>query len=359
MTAVGILGLGTFLPETIRTNDWWRPEDIASWRDRATHHVTRGDGAVPADLPDGARRTIAAMNQYAGDPFRGSVERRVMDPTMAVADMEVAAARQAIARAGIDADAIDVVLAQTPVPDHLMVNGACAPHHALGLRRDCLSMGTEGACNAFAMHLTLARALVASGAARHVLSLHSSAITRVHAAAQSNSPWWGDGAAAAVIGPVADGRGVLAARHYTDGRYPRALVLGVAEGGWWDGAAPITTQHLDREHTRQMLLHLVDRSREAIHGALADAGLGPADVGFYASHQGTAWLTQVTAAHAGLAHADTIVTFPRTANLNSANIPLILAEASRAGRLRDDGIVVTFGGGLGETWSATVLRWGR
>jgi len=105
----------------------------------------------------------------------------------------------------------DVSLPQPPVPEHLSVNGAALTHRMLGLPTRCLALGTEAACNAFAVHATLARALIASGAARHVLSVHSSAITRVHGPTEPHSAWWGDGAAAAVFGPVAPDRGLLAA----------------------------------------------------------------------------------------------------------------------------------------------------
>jgi 3-oxoacyl-[acyl-carrier-protein] synthase III len=92
---------------------------------------------------------------------------------------------------------------------------------------------------------------------------------------------------------------------------------------------------------------------------MSQASIAARDVEFYASHQGTAWLTRVSAQHAGLAGAKTISTFPAFGNLNSANIPLILAMAEREGVLRDGSPVVTFGGGLGETWSSLCIRWGR
>ena len=277
---------------------------------------------------------------------------------MTVPQMEANAATEAMQRAGVRPDQIDVILTQTPVPEHLFVNSACTTHELLGLPRRCMSLGTEGACNAFPMHVELARALIASGQARHVLSVHSCAMTRVMPRAEPDSSWWGDGAAAAVIGPVSEGKGVLAAEHYSDGRACDALVLGVANKRWWQDG-PITLQAADCKHTRQMVLSLVDRARDTMVSTLAAAGLVPADVDFYASHQGMAWLAEVTAKHAGLTNAKTVVTFPSFGNLNSANIPLILSIAEREGLVRDGSIVLTFGGGVGETWSSLCLRWGR
>lgn len=358
MTAVGMIGLGTFLPPTVRSNAWWPEAEVLRWRDRMAHRATDGEAPPLATLPEGVRRTLDAMAALADDPFRGARERRVMQGGMTTTDMEVAAAREALARAELGPGAIDAVLVQTPVPEHLMVNQACATHRALGLRERCFTLSTEAAGNGLAMHATLARSLIVSGAARHVLSIHSSAITRVHGPQEPHSAWWGDGAAAVVFGPVAPGRGLLAACHHSNGDGCEALVLGVPGKRWWEEGA-ITTYAGDSAHTRAMFLGLVDRARTTLGEALTEAALTPTDVDFYAAHQGTAWLAEVTRSHAGLDRARTLTTFPTCANMNSVNIPYVLALGEREGLLRDDAIVATFGGGLGETWSSLVLRWGR
>jgi 3-oxoacyl-[acyl-carrier-protein] synthase-3 len=357
MRAVGVLGMGWFLPPVIRTNDWWPAAKVERWRERAAHRATNTT-APPADVSAGVRRTLEAFAAYIDDPFRGACKRHVMPEGLSSVDMAASAAREAITRAGVPLDSIDTILAQTAVPEHLMVNHACMTHRALGLTARCLALSTEAACNGFAMHATLARSLIASGAARYVLSVHASAITRVLDPQEPDSAWWGDGAAAAVFGPVAEGRGLLAATHNVNGTNCEALVLGVPDKRWWEDGA-ITTYPADRTHTREMMLGLVDRSREAISQVLRDAGLSPGDVDFYAAHQGTPWLANVTREHAGLDRAQTLVTFPSCGNMNSVNVPYVLAIGEREGLIRDGSIVVTFGGGLGETWSSLVFRWGR
>src|SRR5689334_16452083 len=120
--AVGILGLGTYVPPHVRTNDWWSPDVVAGWKDRAASRATRADMPPAETLTPAMRKTLAALGQFADDPFRGAVERRVMPDDMLVAEMEARAAREAIQQAGINLDEIDVILSQTPVPDQLMVN---------------------------------------------------------------------------------------------------------------------------------------------------------------------------------------------------------------------------------------------
>lgn len=355
---VGILGLGTYLPPTIRTNAWWPPDVLADWHERMASIAMRGEAASSDLLTSGAVRTLEAMGAYAADPFRGAVERHVMSDDQTAPEMEAHAAREAIERAGLRVDQIDMLLTQTPVPEHLLTNSAGTTHRLLDLPRHCLALGTESACNGFGHHLALARGMIASGRARHVLSVHSSAMTRILKPAEPDSPWWGDGAAAVVFGPVSDDKGVLADQHYADGTACHALVLGVPGRRWWE-AGEIVLHSVDRQHTRMMVMSLLDRGRDAIARCLAEAGLTTEDVEFFATHQGTAWFTRATAEHAGVEHARTVVTFPQLGNLNSANIPVILAMAERDGLLRDGSVVVTFSGGVGETWSGVCLRWGR
>ena len=164
MTAVGIIGLGTYLPEHVRTNAWWPADEVARWHDRMAHRATQ-PAPPSAGLTSGARRTLAAMARYGDDPFRGAIERRVMDPTMTTSEMEARAARAALAAADLAPGEVDAILAQTPVPEHLMVNGATITHRLLGLAPRALALGTEAACNAFAVHASLAAALIESGRA--------------------------------------------------------------------------------------------------------------------------------------------------------------------------------------------------
>lgn len=356
--SVGILGLGTYAPPHVRTNEWWPPAVVADWQDRFANRATQADVSAADTMTPAMRRTLAALQEYADDPFRGARERRVMADDMLASEMEARAAREAIQHAQIGLDEIDVILSQTPVPDQLMVNSACVTHRLLELPRRCIALATQGACNGLALHLSLAQALIESGQARNVLSVHSSAITRVHGPVEPHSAWWGDGAAAAVIGRVRDGRGILSAVHNADGGNCNALVLGVPGRRWFE-LGEITTHSLDREHTRHMIRTLIERAGTTVAEALGKAEIDRERVDFYAPHQCTAWFAHATCAYAGLERAKTLNTFPSFANMNSVNVPFVLAMGAREGMIRDDSIVATFSGGLGETWSSIVMRWGR
>src|SRR5690606_22529986 len=70
----GILGIGVYLPETVRRNDWWPAHVVAKWKEKALHRVDN----VPIPRTPGVEAALAAMNELREDPFNGAVERRVM-----------------------------------------------------------------------------------------------------------------------------------------------------------------------------------------------------------------------------------------------------------------------------------------
>ena len=361
MANFGILGIGSHLPAEVRGNDWWPEAVVARWRQRQGGSFASPTGLVGDDgsaLPEGARRIAEAIAADRDDPFQGVRERRIAPDGTYASDMEVAAARAALQRAAVDAAEIDFVLSYSTCPDYLMAPNACAVHHKLGLRRDCLSLATEGACNSFLIQLALAEQLLAGGRFSRGLLVQSSMCSRLVPTDQPSSAILGDAATAVVVGRVAEGYGLLGRSHATDGTHFNALAVGVPGRRWYEEGRNVFYA-ADKDVARKLILSVADRAREATGAALADAGLAARDVDFYASHQGTSWLRRVTQAHSGLDHARSFDTFPFAASVMGVNVPLVLALAEREGALVAGDLSVVFSGGLGETWSSLVMRWGR
>jgi 3-oxoacyl-[acyl-carrier-protein] synthase-3 len=351
---IGLLGVATYLPAETRRNDWWPAATVERWRQTRSAPPPSSPG--PGELTPGMARVAAAMADQAVDPFGGVVERRVMPQGMTATDMEAHAAERAIAHARIDRREIGVLFTHTAVPEYLMTNTACVLHHALGLAPGCFTMQADGSGHSFLMQLTLAEHMIAAGRARYALLVQSSAASRLVDREDPHSPLLGDGAAAVVVGPTPDG-GVLASVHRTDGSYPRALIASVPGGTWYDGGR-IILHRAQPEATRRLFLETADRACEVVTAALRDADHLPADVDFYAVHQGTQWLRRVTQDFIGLSRARCVDTFATTGYLFSASIPLVLETAQRQGMLNHGDLVVMQGGGVGSTYGATVLRWG-
>jgi 3-oxoacyl-[acyl-carrier-protein] synthase III len=353
---VGIRGVGLYLPPEVRTNDWWPSEVVARWQAARPAAPPAPPDAAP--MSPGTRRVLAALAEQAADPFQGAVERRVIGDDMTVLDMAEHAARSAIARAGVAAGDIDLLLTHTVMPEVLLANFACQVHHRLGLPRRCAAMETDAAAYSFMMQLALAEAMIAAGRARVALLVQSCAASREIDMTDPIAPLFGDGATAVVVGPVSAGRGIRAAAHHVDGRYPRTLVAGVRGGTWSDHGRAII--HVaDAGQMRDLFLHTADVCKESIDAALASSGDAAGDVDFFAMYQGTPWLRRVVQSHVGLDRARSIDSFSRTGYLFAAVLPASLALAEQAGLLSDGDLVLATGGGTGMTFGSIVLRWGR
>lgn len=354
---IGIYGVGAFLPEQIRHNDFWPASAIKKWPEHTGANVDRAATGHVEEETDGARIVLSCMAEHRGDVFRGARERRVMAEHMRTSDMEIAAGKEALSNAGTAPEEIDLLLTSTNVPDHQMVMNSPRVHHELGLARGCFSLQVDAVCNGFLMQLELARTMIAAGRAKKALLVQSAATSRFMNVEDPMSAWFGDAATAVVVGPVGEGYGILGARHETDGRFLDGPVAGVPGANWYEGQ--VRTFVKDEARARSLLMVTLNQSKVLINGALQEAGFSAPDVDFYAAHQGFAWLRKATQKLSRLSNARTVDTFPFAASVLGCNIPLVLAAGTREGLLKDGDLVASFSGATGAVLSAMVFRWGR
>jgi 3-oxoacyl-[acyl-carrier-protein] synthase-3 len=353
---VGVWGIGMFLPTAVRTNDWWPTSITDDWRIRVARRFSNLEGA--GELTPGARLVMEASAPYADDPFEGSLERRVIDDAMVPTDMGIAAAKEAMERAGIRAADVDFLLVQSMVPDYLNTPDGCRIHEQLGLPARCFTTTVDAVCAGFLQQLVVAQGLIAAGIGKVGLLIQTSAMSRILRPADPWSATFGDGASAIVVGPVAEGRGILAQAHATDGRFHGGLVTGVPGARWHDAGA--SSMYVDsNDKARGMVMAIPDSVKELSEDVLARAQVAKEDVAFLAAHQATIWFGDVIQKYVGLPRAGRVNTFPWTTSLSGSNLPIALATAEREGLLRDDDVTLMFSGATGMTVGVIACRWGR
>ena len=354
MTSVGIHGIGTYAPEHVRTNQWWPKELVASWQARPS---LVGRAAQEQVGSPHLARVLTAMEKVDADPFKGSVERRVMAENQKPSDMELHAARSAMADAKVKPDEIDALLVYSVVPDFLVAPQATLLHHELGLRPDVLTLDTNNACNSFLQHLIVARSLIASGRCRKALLVQSCGALHMCRQQDPYSAWFGDGASAVVVGPVAEGSGILSVSTRTDGSYFRSVVAGAAGKRWYAATEPLYIYNDDRAKAREMFLAVADMGHEVITDALGAIGMKGEEIDFYASHQATPWFRQVTQESNGLTRARSCDTFKWAGNVSACNIPFSLYGGAKESQLKQGDLVAMYSGGSGLSYSGIIMRW--
>jgi 3-oxoacyl-[acyl-carrier-protein] synthase III len=349
----GVRGVGLYLPETIRRNDWWRPAVVDKW-------VAERRAAPPPPPPSSPHEAqiLAALAAQAADPFQLAVERHVIAPDQTHTDMEESAARLALERADVRVDQIDLLLTHQIVPEYWLSNPACELHHRLGLPSRCFAMHVDAAAYSFMHQLALADAMIASGRANYALLVQSSAPSRTIDMDDAGAPIFGDGAAATVVGPVSGDRGILSAVHFVDGRYPKTLIASVPGKRWFDEGAALIYVH-DRRQMRDVFLRTVDCCASSVAAALEMANQPAEAVDFLAMYQGMPWIRELVQARTGTVRARSVETFARTGYLASGLVPASLYFAEQEGALSAGDVVVLTGGGTGMTYGAIAMRWGR
>jgi 3-oxoacyl-[acyl-carrier-protein] synthase-3 len=361
--AAGILGVGSCLPPTIRTNDFWPPAFSRRDEDQRRRDVLAIDRRASGEATTMAPEIAEAQARHSHDPFKGSIRRHVITDDEQVSDLEAEAGRRALADARLPVEAVDALLVHSLTPDLLHPSNAPAVQDKCGLTRAVAIAVDNGCCSSHVM-LSLAASMVQSGAYRHVLCVASSAASRTVDLMHPASPIFGDGASAFVVGPVPPGYGVMGQFLRTDGSFRDAVVNatmvdGKPERDWYRHQGPIRLASFDPDRARETGLLQVDLCREASAAALSRAGLSVADVAFFLGPQTLPWLNGALVRALNIPDDRTIDTFTEVANLGSSTLTFNLERAVRGGRLHNGDVLLTYSPGAGLTRAALVLRWWR
>lgn len=343
-----ITALGVAFPQHVRTNAWWEdhhPELVARAREATLAKVWADFGE--RSLYD---RAIAP---YLDDPFRGTVERRVMSPDMSAQQLELAAARTALDAAGLSVADIDLVLVAALRPDSHVVGDAAFVARELGLRAPAIDF--ESACSSALVGFHLASDLVFAGRYRRILVIACCTYTRDVDMADSFSWFLGDGAAAFVVEPAPAGTGLLGAHTIptieTCGAFAYHLEL-VDE-------APTLRIRPDKVIAGKSIRDASESFlRRCVDGALSEANLSLSDVDFLICNTPTAWYAQFCASVLGFEDR-TIDGYPSFANCGPVLWPNNLHTALREGRVKPGNVVLNFSVGSVSTASAIVCRLGE
>ncbi len=357
---VGILGVGVRLPDQIRRNEDWPKSFVDRFAERRKTDFFSPDaviakGATPAE--DAALERMATLKR---DPFRGSVERRVLPRPLPGSVIEVPAVREAVEMAGVDRREIGLMIHTSIPSDYYAVptNGTIVAS-ALELP-DVLTFGIEAGCAALLIGVDIAARMIACGTVRYAVVFASLLMSRLVSYEQPSSVNAGDGAAAVVVGPVDRARGILSFFAKTEPSLRNGLMLGSSSGApWYDGGEPVRATTPDTALSMKMVLASGDYCREAMTEVLGKAKLAAKDVDAVFMTQPAAWFSDVCRMVSGLKDARTVDTFPRFATVGAASTIVNLAFGLKQGLLTDDDVVALYGSGAGFNRAAMLIRWGR
>jgi len=356
-SAVGILSVGMHVPQQIRRNDWWPASFTEQFAERAKLDVTTPEVFLERAKTPAQRIQLKQMLETYHDPFRGSIERRVLEEGLHPSSMEIEAARQAVSRAGIDASELDVILSFSMPSDECMPPNAGIIQAALGAKR-AVAMGVDTACASSLTAMHLGESLIRSGAAKYVLVVTSTTLSRLTDPEDVGSVNFGDGAGAFVLGPVPAGLGFQGTAQRSIGELHSGVCIGPKhDEPWYSKGGPMFLYSRHLKVGREIAMGSADFAKEAVEAVLRKAGLEAKDVTHFYSHQPVAWFSDACRIASGLEHCQTTSTFPLLGGMGSANVAINLCRAWEKGQVRPGDQALLYACGGGFLWAATIVRW--
>jgi 3-oxoacyl-[acyl-carrier-protein] synthase III len=288
----------------------------------------------------------------------GIKQRRKAAPGEYTSQFAVGASREALERSGIEPADIDLILCATVTPDQILPSTACLIQAQLGAN-NAAAMDIVAACSGFIYGLSLADTMIRTEQSKYALVIGAELLTRyVDYTDRSTCVLFGDGAGAAVVGPVEEGRGILATKIRSDGRYEEQLY---APGGGTKGGFTAETiargDHFFKMKGHEVFKVAVRSMAEISRDVLCQAGLKTDDVDLFIPHQANQRITDAVANMLNVDQARVYSNIARHGNTSSASIPIGLDECVEANRVKPGDVILmaSFGGGF--TWGSAVMRW--
>lgn len=288
----------------------------------------------------------------------GIRERRIIGDDMQVSDLAAGAGLAAVADAGIDKNAIDLVLVATGSPEMTWPSTACLTQAKMGLGR-CAAFDVQAACTGFVYGLAVADSLIASGMFKTILLIGAEANSRLlDWSDRGTCILFGDGAGAVVLREARPGFGVLANYLDADGR--GADLLKISAGGSGEPCCPealAAKRDKIKMSGNEVFRFAVKTLPKCIEAVLEKADLEIEDIDYFIPHQANYRIIDAAIERLGLPKERTIGNIAKYGNTSTASIPLVLDEVYRNKSLRKGDIIVTAAFGAGLTWGANVIKW--
>lgn len=318
-----VRGLGAYLPKRILTND-----DLARMVDTSDAWIRERTGI--------AQRHIAAEGELTSD-------------------LGIAAARQALVRAGMDPVDINLIVCATSTPDRTFPATAVRIQAGLGISNGA-AFDVQAVCTGFVYALSVADNFLKTGQFKRALVVGAETFSRIlDWKDRGTCVLFGDGAGALVLEAQSqpggrDDRGILATRIRADGRFEDLLYV---DGG---PGSTKTTGHL-RMNGREVFRHAVQKITSVIEETLVMTGYTTDEVDLYVPHQANQRILDGIGRKLGVEPHKIVVTVAKHGNTSAASIPLALNHAFESQRLKEGSLVLMEAMGGGFTWGAALARW--
>lgn len=325
MKNVGIIGLGHYLPAKILTN-----KDLEKMVETTDEWIVTRTGIK---------------------------ERRIADVHEKNSFLASSAAKEALARANVSAEDIELIIVATISPDSHFPSVACRVQKILGASR-AAAFDIGAACSGFLYALTTAKQFIQTGLYKNALVIASEKITNlVDWTDRGTCVLFGDGAGACVLGEVEKGRGIVAEYLHAEGQFGDLMTVIVEDPNPLDQNRVKVSLPQIVMQGQELFKVAVNSMAEAVEKALAKAGIALSEVDCVVPHQANDRIISAVAKKLDVPKEKFFINIHKYGNMSAASIAVALYEAEKEGRIKKGSkvVLVTFGAGLVS--AANVVIW--
>lgn len=287
----------------------------------------------------------------------GIKKRRIADEDTATSDLAIEASREALEKADLDPEELDLIIVSTVTPDMAFPATACIVQDKIGAS-NAAAFDLEAGCSGFVYGLSVGSQFIESGLYDNVLIIGAETLSKITDWDDRNTcVLFGDGAGAAVL-QATDKGGFLSFDLGSDGSGAGALYM---EAGGSAKPASLETiknkQHYIRMEGNPVFKFAVKTMKKASLDVLEKANLSTEDINLLIPHQANTRIIKSARRRLKLDKDEVYVNLPELGNTSSASVAIAMAEAKENGKIQngDNVLLVAFGAGL--TWAATAIEW--
>lgn len=295
----------------------------------------------------------------------GIKERRWVQPGDTTLSMAIAASKQAIERAKIDVNEIDMIIFGALVTDYIFPGTGVLLQRELGFKNPVPALDIRNQCSGFVYALTIADAWIRTGMYKKILivgsEIHSTSMDKT-TAGREISVLFGDGAGAMIVERTDDKSEscIIDSVLHSEGKYAENLAIKKPSSG--DFPRIRSDKQFEQDcypvmDGRLVFKNAVTRMTETVSSILAKNNFKKEDVNFVIAHQANLRINQMVMNQLEIPFEKTHHTLDRYGNTTMATIPITFDEALLENKVKRGDLVVFVAFGAGFTWGANLLRY--
>lgn len=279
--------------------------------------------------------------------------------------MATAASKQAIEKAGIEADDIDMIIFTSLMTDYIFPGTGVLLQESLGMTKSVPALDTRNQCTGFLYSLSVADAWIRSGMYKRILicasEVHSTSMNKT-TEGRDISVLFGDAAAACIVEACDDKSEsyIMDHRLHSEGKNADKLIMRKPSTN--DLRGRINAEMIHEEDIwphmdgRHVFKNAVTRMPEVMREICEANQVSADDIDFVIAHQANLRINNMVLDQLGIPKEKSHNTLDRYGNTTACTIPLTLDEALREGKIKRGDLVAFVAFGSGFTWGASLLR---